>query len=100
MKARALKADLQMIFPNDRLARAAQKQVDELRASGKADGISILCLTVEAAVGLLKDSAAESLSVTVSNSIATQPDACSPKTRAHGRLPGSRNSAEEKVRFV
>ena len=56
MKAMALKADLQMIFPNGRLAHAAERLVDELRASGKAGSLTILCLTADAAVQLLQNS--------------------------------------------
>jgi hypothetical protein len=100
MKARALKTDLQMVFPSGRLAQAAEKLVDELRASGKAGGVSVLCLTVRDAVQLLKDSAGESLSVTVSNTVETQPEARSHKNGARERLPGSGNGAKKKARFV
>ena len=56
MIARAKKADeLRLIFPNSRLVRAAKQRVDELRASGKAGSVSVLCLTVEAAVELLRN---------------------------------------------
>ena len=56
-KAMALKADeLRMVFPTGRLARAAQERVNEIKASGKAAHLSILCLTVGAAVQRLKDS--------------------------------------------
>jgi hypothetical protein len=55
-KGRALQVDqLQIIFPNGRLARAAQKRVDEMKGSRKAVNLSILCLTVGAAVQQLKD---------------------------------------------
>jgi hypothetical protein len=57
MMARALNAkELRLIFPNRRLAHDAQQRVEELRASGKAGSLSVLCLTVEAAVELLKNS--------------------------------------------
>ena len=56
MKAIALKADqLQIIFPNGRLARAAQMCVDKLKASGKAANLPIFCLTLGAALQRLKD---------------------------------------------
>jgi hypothetical protein len=56
MKAQAIKADeSQILFDNDRLARAAQRLADELKASGKAAHLSVLCLTADAAVQRLGD---------------------------------------------
>ena len=57
MKAREKKAhELRLIFPNGRMAHAAEKLVEQLRASGKAGSLSVLCLTAQAAVELLKNS--------------------------------------------
>ena len=51
MKATALQLDeLVLVFPTGRLARAAQKCVDELKASGRVLKLSIVCLTVGAAL--------------------------------------------------
>ena len=56
MKAVALKADqLHIIFPNGRLARAAQTRADEAKASWKLNGLEILCLTVSAALQRLEN---------------------------------------------
>jgi len=56
MKAQALQVDeLQIIFPNGRVASAAQRRADGLKASRKAGHMSVLCLTVDAAVQRLRD---------------------------------------------
>ena len=50
-KAIAFKIDeLVLVFPTGCLARAAQKSVDQLRASGKVVKLSIVCLTAGAAL--------------------------------------------------
>jgi len=56
MKATAFPLDeLVLVFPTGRLARAAQKCVDELKASGKVVRLSIVCVTVGAALQRIKD---------------------------------------------
>lgn len=55
-KATALQLDeLVLVFPTGRLARAAEKSVDELKASGKVVKLSIVCLTVGAALQRITD---------------------------------------------
>lgn len=56
LKAQAARVDeLQILFPSDRLARIAQKLADDLKASGRASDLSVLCVTAPDAVQRLRD---------------------------------------------
>jgi len=57
LKAKAVKAEaLRIVFPNERIARTAQKCVEKVKASGKINVMAISCLTADAAVQQLKNS--------------------------------------------
>jgi len=57
VKARAVKAEaLLIIFADKHVALAAQEHADKLKASGKINGMTISCLTADAAVQQLKNS--------------------------------------------